>query len=295
MIAVVVGAFVAGWVVQAVARVPAAALRVADRFVLAVALPALVFSRLSSASLGGEVVVPVVAAWSVMGVCAATVFVVARRAQWDERTTGALLMVAVLGNTSFLGLGVVDSVLGDSHGAAALAYDQPGTFLALATWGSWVASRYGSGVRGWRPVVRRLLSFPPFLALVAALVLRPIDVPEPATDVMSAVGSTVAPVAMATLGLRFSVTGVRRLKPVVTALAVKMFLAPAVVAAVAGAIGVWGEIAWRASIVQAAAPPMVTAGIVAVAAGLDEDTTTSVVGWGTLLGLAWMPIVAVLV
>jgi predicted permease len=295
MIAVVVGAFVAGWAVQTLARVPAAALRTADRFVLAVALPALVFSRLSEASLGGEVVVPVVAAWSVMGVCAATVLVVARRAQWDEHTTGALLLVAVLGNTSFLGLGVVDSVLGDSHGAAALAYDQPGTFLALATWGSWVASRYGSGVRGLRPVVRRLVSFPPFIALVAALVLRPIDVPEPATDVMSAVGSTVAPVAMAVLGLRFSVTGVRRLRPVAAALAVKIFLAPAVVAAVAGAVGVWGEIAWQASIVQAAAPPMVTAGIVAVAAGLDEDTTTSVVGWGTLLGLAWMPFVAVLV
>ncbi|MGA0863522.1 MAG: AEC family transporter [Ilumatobacteraceae bacterium] len=295
MIAVVIGAFVAGWLLQAVARVPAAALRTADRFVLAVALPALVFSRLSESSLGGEVVVPVAVAWSVMGVCAATVLVVARRAQWDDRTTGALLMVAVLGNTSFLGLGVVESLLGDSHGAAALAYDQPGTFLALATWGSWVASRYGSGVRGWRPVVRRLASFPPFLALVAALVLRPIDVPEPATDVMSAVGSTVAPVAMAAIGLRFSVSGVRRLQPVVTALTVKMLLAPAVVAAVAGAIGVWGQIAWQASIAQAAAPPMVTAGIVAVASGLDDEMTTSVVGWGTLLGLAWMPFVAVLV
>jgi hypothetical protein len=204
-------------------------------------------------------------------------------------------MVAVLGNTSFLGLGVVESVLGDSHGASALAYDQPGTFLALATWGSWVASRYGSGVRGWSPVVRRLVSFPPFVALVAAVVLHRVNMPDVAMDVVSALGSTVAPVAMAALGLRFTVRGVRRVQPVVAALVVKLLLAPAAAAAVAGAIGAWGEIAWRASIVQAAAPPMVTAGIVAVAAGLDEETTTSVVGWGTLLGLAWMPFVALIV
>ena len=295
MIAVVIGLFLSGWAVRSVVHVPERLLRIADRFVITVALPALVFSRLSAASFGGEVVVPMVVAWSVMGVCAVAVLVVARRAGWDESTTGALLMVAVLGNTSFLGLGVVESVLGESHGASALAYDQPGTFLALATWGSWVTSRYGSGVRGWSPVVRRLVSFPPFVALVAAVVLRRVDMPDVAMDVASALGSTVAPVAMTALGLRFTVRGVRRVHPVAAALVVKMLLAPAAVATVAGAVGAWGEIAWRASIVQAAAPPMVTAAIVATAAGLDEETTTSVVGWGTLLGLAWMPFVAVIV
>lgn len=295
MIVVVVGAFFAGWAVRATVGVPDRVVRTADLWVLKIALPALVVAKMGTVDLGASVVVPVVAAWTAMATCAIAVMVVARVAQWDRSTTGALLMVAVLGNTSFLGLGVVEGVLGADHLSSAVAYDQPGTFLALATWGSWVASRWGSGESGVRPVVNRLVRFPPFLALVAAVAVRPVGLPDVVADVLASVGTTVAPVAMATVGARFTLAVVRRAGPVAAGLSVKMVAAPVVVALVAASVGDLGDVAWRASIVQASAPPMVTAGLVAVAAGLDEDVATSMVGWGTLLGLVTMPLVSLLV
>ena len=158
-----------------------------------------------------------------------------------------------------------------------------------------MASRYGSGETGIAPVVRRLVRFPPFLALVAGCAVRPFGLPAVVVDVLTAVGTTVAPVAMAAVGARFLLRSSRRVGPVVWAMTVKMVVAPSVVALVAVAAGGFGNVAWQTSIVQASAPPMVTAGLVAVAAGLDEEVTTTLVGWGTLLGLAWMPAIAVFV
>ena len=270
-------------------------MRAADIWVLKISLPALVVAKIATIDLGTSVVVPVAMAWLAMTTCAVVVLVSARLASWDRSTTGALLMVAVLGNTSFLGLGVIEGVLGREHLATAVAYDQPGTFLALATWGSWVASRWGSGETGVAPVVRRLVRFPPFLALVVGFGVRPFGLPDVVVDALAAVGTTVAPVAMAAVGARFVLRSSRRVGSVVWAMTVKMVVAPSVIALVAVAASGLGDVAWQTSIVQASAPPMVTAGLVAVAAGLDEDVTTTLVGWGTLVGLAWMPAVALFV
>lgn len=293
MIAVVIGAFFAGWAVRTRFSVPPRLLALADGWVLRIALPAMVVSKMARIEVGDDLIVPIVAAWGAMALCAAAVAVAGRIAGWSRATVGALLLVAVLGNTSFLGLGLTEGLLGRDHLFAAVAYDQPGTFLALATWGAFVASRWGSGERGWQPVVRRLVTFPPFIALVVSVPVRALEVPAPAWDLLEALSRTVAPVAMAAVGLRF----VPRWKgigsaPVITGFAVKMLLAPVAVALVAAVSGGWDSTAWESSILQAAAPPMVSAGLVAIAAGLDEDLAATLVGWGTLAAFAWVPLVS---
>jgi predicted permease len=61
---------------------------------------------------------------------------------------------------------------------------------------------------------------------------------------------------------------------------------------VAAAAGVTGDPAWQASILQVGMPPMVTAGLVATQAGLDEELATLVVGVGILLAFASLPVLA---
>jgi len=293
MIVVIIGTFLAGWAVRTRIDVPPRVLAAADAWVIKIALPAMVVSKMSRIDLGSDLVVPVLAAWGAMGLCALLVAVLGRAFAWERSTTAALLLVAVLGNTSFLGLGMAEGLLGRDHLFAAVAYDQPGTFLALATWGAFVASRFGSGESGWRPMAVRLVTFAPFVALVASVPLRAIDVPARVWDVLDVLARTVAPVAMAAVGLRF-VPWRRgeRTSPVVAGLAVKMVCAPVAVAAVAAAVGGWGEIAWQTAVLQASAPPMVSAGLVAISAGLDDEIATTLVGLGTLAGFAWMPLVS---
>lgn len=258
---------------------------------IGIALPALVLAKLPELSLGADLAVPVAAAWGCLALAVVAVLVGARRFGWSRRTTGALLLVTPLGNTTFLGLAMVESLQGPAELTRALAFDQLGTFLALATYGSVIAAHWGSGENGWRPVLVRLVRFPPFLAVVASFVLRAVEVPSGLDDALGDVGRLVAPVAMLTLGLRFRVAASAHARQAARwCLGTRMVLLPLVVLGTAAMVGGLDDPAWRASVLEAGMPPMVTAGVVAARAGLDEELATTVVGLGLLLALVTIPL-----
>src|SRR5690606_11018524 len=108
-------------------------------------LPALILAELPELALGADLVVPVAAAWACLALAAASVGIGARRHGWPRATTGALLLVTPLGNTTFLGLPLVEALLGTDAIPRALAIDQLGTFVGLSTYGAVVAARWGEG------------------------------------------------------------------------------------------------------------------------------------------------------
>ena len=293
MLALVIGAFLLGWLVRTIRPVPEVVTAWADKYVLQVALPAVIIAKISKVTFDADVVLPIAVAWAVMLLAITAVLIASRVLNWNRSLTGALLLVGVLGNTSFLGLGMVESLLGADHLASAIAYDQVGTFVGLALWGSFVASTYGVGEGGWRPVLKRLSRFGPFLALLASLVFRVIDLPDDVYSILNGVGKTVAPVAMCALGLRFTLSVSRSVQ--VTALfglVTKMAVLPGLVYVVAFLVGSPHDLAWSTSILQAAAPPMVTAGVVAVGAGLSAELVAFMVGVGTLVSFVSLPLLS---
>jgi hypothetical protein len=265
----------------------------ADKYVLQVALPAVIIAKISTVSFDADVVLPIAVAWSVMIISIVAVLTASRILKWNRSITGALLLVGVLGNTSFLGLGMVEGLLGADHLASAIAYDQVGTFVGLALWGSFVASTYGAGEGGWKSILNRLVRFGPFLALLASLVFRVIELPGDVYPVLNAIGKTVAPVAMCALGLRFTLSVSRSVQvPALFGLVTKMAVLPGLVYVVAAVVGSPHDIAWSTSILQAAAPPMVTAGVVAVGAGLSAELVAFMVGVGTLVSFVSLPLLS---
>ena len=295
MLAVVIGAFLVGWLIKTIRPVPTAVTAWADRYVLQVALPAVIIAKISLVTFDADVVLPIAVAWSVMLVAIVWVLIASRLMNWSRSVAGALLLVGVLGNTSFLGIGMVESLLGSDHLASAIAYDQVGTFVGLALWGSFVASTYGAGESGWRPILNRLSRFGPFLALLASLVFRFIELPEEAYSILNGVGKTVAPVAMCALGLRFTLSVDRTVRvPAICGLLAKMVIVPGLVFLVAVVTASPHDLAWSTSILQSAAPPMVTAGVVAVGAGLSGELVAFMVGVGTLVAFVSLPILSLL-
>ena len=293
MLAVVIGAFLLGWLVKTIRPIPIQVTAWADKYVLQIALPAVIIAKISKVTFNADVVLPIAVAWSVMFTSILAVLVTSRILKWNRSLTGALLLVGVLGNTSFLGLGMVESLLGADHLASAIAYDQVGTFVGLALWGSFVASTYGAGESGWRPVLKRLSRFGPFLALLASLVFRVVHLPDDVYSVLNVFGKTVAPVAMCALGLRFTLNVSRSVQmPAMFGLISKMVVLPTIVYIVAVLIGSPQDLAWSTSILQAAAPPMVTAGVVAVGAGLSAELVAFMVGVGTLVSFVSLPLLS---
>jgi malate permease and related proteins len=261
-----------------------------DTLVIRLSLPGLIIAVVPELELGAQVAVPVVAAWGSTAFLAAVVWGWSRAAGWDRVTTGTLLLVVPLANTSFLGFPAVEALLGADHLPPAVIYDQLGSFLALATYGAFVASRYGSGVRPRGTVVaRRIVTFPPFVALVLALAARPVGIPGPLHEVAAQLGATVTPLAMLAVGLRLRLDRCGwRPGVMVGALGLRLLLAPALVFAVALLAGAAGPV-WAASILETAMPPMVVAGVLAAQADLDASLASRLVGIGVLASMATLP------
>ena len=291
----VLGLLACGVVAARTRAVPPGTAAIIDRLVIVLALPGLVLARVPELAMDATTLVPVAVAWGQLVVLAGLVAVIARLRHWSPMTTGTMLLCVPLGNTSFLGFPAVEALLGTEHLPYAIVYDQLGTFLALAIWGTFVAARWGQGdapsVRG---VVRRIVTFPAFVALVVAIIARWTGLPGPVEQVAELLGAMLTPLAMLSIGLRLRVPEVGSLPTLATGLGLRMVVAPAAVIGVASALGA-GGIAWEASILEVAMPPMVTASIIAIDAGLDERLATALTGGGILVALVTLPIIAALV
>ena len=86
-------------------------------------------------------------------------------------TAGAFILAAVFGNTAYVGYPVASALLGDAGLVRAIFSDIFGNTLAVITIGTLVASHYGAGNVKVN-ALKELVTFPPFIALAAALVLR---------------------------------------------------------------------------------------------------------------------------
>ncbi len=256
-------------------------------YIIYVSLPALILVQVPRLELSADVLAPIVMPWAMLGVSAALVWALARRFRWDRSTTGALLLVVPLGNTSFLGIPMVEAFFGPDAIPYAVIYDQLGTFLALATYGSFVVALYsGSDRQSAGGVIRRVATFPPFLALVLAFATRSSEYPVYVSGMLKSLAGTLVPVVMIAVGFKLSFRIPREtLGPLGFGLATKLCVAPLIALVACRILGLESE-AVRVAIFEAGMPSQISAGAVAIMAGLAPELVAAMVGFGIVISFA---------
>lgn len=281
-----------GLVLRRVASFPADASRVLNAFVIHVSLPALVLLNIPKLSFEGNLFVPVLMPWMMLLVSAAAVLLLGRILRWERGVTGSLMLLVPLGNTSFLGIPMVRVFFGDEGIPFVLLYDQLGSFLALATYGSLVLAVFDDSAPSPTPrqVLRKIATFPPFLSLLLALGLRTIRYPEVMVYVLDVLAATLVPLVMIAVGLQLQLRMPRQvLAQMGAGLSVKLVLAPAVAYVICAALG-WYDLAAQVAIFEAAMPPMISAGALAISANLAPTLTAAMVGIGIVLSFGTLPL-----
>ncbi|MFZ5761692.1 MAG: AEC family transporter [Thermodesulfobacteriota bacterium] len=265
---------------------------VLNLFVIHVALPALVLLKIPELTLSRELLIPALMPWAMLFLWAAFLLLLARLFGWSRPITGCLLLLVPLGNTSFLGIPMVSAFFGQEAVPYAVLYDQLGSFLGLATYGSLVIALYGNGPERPTPagVARKILLFPPFLALLAALFFSRLAWPALLTALLKALAATLVPVVMIAVGFQFTLKLEREtLTPLGLGLAIKLVAAPLLALALCRLFGFNGEPA-RVAIFEAGMPPMVSAGALAILAELSPPLTAALVGLGLVASFATLPL-----
>jgi predicted permease len=260
-------------------------------FVIYVSLPSVILLKIPELTLSTELLTPVLMPWVMLLVSCGVVLLLSRALKWDRAITGCLLLLVPMGNTSFLGIPMVKAFFGEEGIPYALLYDQTGSFLALATYGSVIIAIYGG--EGGRPalkdVLKKVFTFPPFIAFILAMILRSTPYPAVLVNMLGALGGTLVPVVMIAVGFQLSLRlSKEAMVPLSIGLALKMIAAPIFALALCRALGLQGMAA-DVSIFESGMPPMISAGALAIVAGLSPTLAAAMVGLGIILSFVTLP------
>jgi predicted permease len=263
-----------------------------NRFVVFVSLPALVLHAVPQLAWDSSLLVLVITPWATLLIGVLACWLVVRAFRLPRPVAGALLLCAPLGNTSFIGLPLLSAVRGSDAMRYGLLYDQAGSFLILSTYGLVVLARYSGDVPPTAAALaRRVSTFPPFIALVIALVIALLElpVPEALDTVLSRIGDTLVPLAMFAVGMRLRLRPPAEHSALWSGLAIKMLLLPVCTYLALRAIGSSGLPA-EVAILEAAMPPMLTAAALASVAGLAPELCAALAGYGIVLAFVLVPL-----
>lgn len=255
-----------------------------NQFVIYISLPAMILLQIPKLTFSMDTLIPIIVAWMVMFFSAILVLLVAKVFSFSKEITGSLMLVAILGNTSFMGIPIVNAYMGESAIPYVLVYDQLGTFIALAIYGTFIASYYSSKNKiTFKIITLKVLTFPPFISLVAALFLMGVEFNPILSKVLASFSSTIVPMALVAVGLQLQFKLPKEdLKPFSIALVIKLIIAP-IFAIIICKIFSWDNEVSVVSIMESAMAPMITAGAIASMAGLAPRLSSAIVGYGILI------------
>lgn len=271
----------AGIVLRKTGRFPAATPAALNGFIIHISLPALTILHIHDLAIDSSLLLTAGMAWLLFGSAWLLFGFAGKLFALDRETTGALILVAGLGNTSFVGLPMIEAYFGKEYLGVGIIADQLGSFMVLSTLGILVAALYSSGKVTPRQMARKILLFPPFQALILALLLRPVAFPDWSVLILQKLGSTLTPLALVSVGFQLQFEGMRlALKPLLAGLTYKLLLGPALIyllyVSIIGATGTVIQI----TIFEAAMAPMITAGIIAIDHNLRPQLVGMLIGIG---------------
>ncbi len=295
MFAWLLAGFIVGLIARRTVPLPDATPDLINAYIVRVALPAVILLRVPALTLDQSALLPVGTAWLVVLICSSVVVLLSILNQWPRDVTGALLMVAPLSNSAYVGIPVIDTLTEGTGTPYAIMYDQFGMFMAVSIYGSLVVALYGSRGRVTAgSVLRRIVLFPPFGVMLLALALPADALPDALTLPLTVLGWTMGPLAMFIVGSQLDLSLAPTLRrPVAAGVGLKLMIAPIAALGLARTIG--GDVqAIQATTLQAAMPSQITAALMAMTAGFSRRLTMAVVGYGSIAALLTLPLFALL-
>jgi predicted permease len=280
-----------GMALQKCGRLPDNAHTSLNGFIIHVSLPALTLLQIHSVTLDPALFYAALMPWLLFAASALLFWAVGRALGLPRGTVGALAVVGGLGNTSFMGLPMIEAFYGTPGMSTGIVIDQLGTYLVLSTVGIMLICFYSEGSITGREIARRIATFPPLIALVVAIALMPVAYPNWASSVLARLGGTLAPLALVSVGLQLRLGDLPGNKAsLAMGVGYKLVLGPLLILLFyAGELGLRGPIT-QVTLFEAGMAPQIGGAIVAIQYGLNAPLISLMVGVGTVLSFVTLPL-----
>ena len=254
-------------------------------------LPALAILYAHDLPFGPELILPAAMAWIVFGVGYVFFLLVGRKLGMDRETVVCLALTAGLGNTSFVGLPMIEAFFGPEYMGVGMLCDTAGTFMVLAIPGIILAAGISGRNISGRALAKKVLLFPPLLAIVLGFALHAVPYPDWLIQVLSRLGSTLSPLALLSVGLTLRFSAIKgNGRDLALGLLYKMALAPTLIFV----LYIWGvgatDVITKVTVFESAMGPMITGGIIAMTYGARPSLAATMLGLGIPLSFLTLPV-----
>ena len=246
-----------------------------------VSLPALVLKHLHGLPIKPDVLMPSLMPLGVFALTVGLVLLASRFISLNRPTIGCLILVCGTGNTSIVGIPLVQAFIGQEAIAYAVVADQA-NFIVMSVLGLSAANIYALQDQRRLSLLRRMVTYPPAIAMLAAIVLRPVAFPQWFDDVLTALAMTLTPLAIISVGAGMRLSHLSEHRGLfIGGVALKLLIAPAVIFTAYRLLGGrLDDAAFSASVLQAGMPPMIVAGLIAVNQKLNPPLAMALISFG---------------
>ncbi|WP_462151495.1 AEC family transporter [Pseudoalteromonas xiamenensis] len=265
---------------------------VLNQYVLFVALPAVVLLKIPQLVFSTDLLLPALIPWVLLLLVVGLVLLAGKVFNWSKNTIAALLVVLPLGNTSFLGFPMVEAFFGSHALPLAIIYDQAGSFVALATYATILAAVFNPAAAKptFKSMAIKVITFPSFIALVVALLVKGNSYPTIATSILESLSATLVPVIMVAVGFQFQLRlESHEVKPLLFALPIKLLVMPLIAYGIVLQFDV-PKVLMQVVVFEAAMPVMISAGAIAIGANLAPRMTSALVALGLVVSFVTLPL-----
>lgn len=256
-------------------------------FVIYISLPAIAFSQIYRLNIDFSQFLIIAFGWIIIIFSIFFSYFVGKILKLPKKSLLAFIMVSSFGNTAFLGYPYTQTLLGDEALGYTILFDNFASFLPVITIGSYIVSLENKNV-GFD--IKKILNSPAFIALILAILLKPIKIDESILDICDKIGATITPLALFTVGAKMDLSKLKHIKyQILFSLMIKMVIVPIL------AILIWRDffgldLKSKAALLEISMPPMVLASIMVMKAKLDSDLAAGSVGLGVILSFVTVPL-----
>ena len=263
-----------------------------NRVAITIALPALILDKVHSQAFSLEAIFPLLSPWLLFFLTIILVYLIKMVIPMSRITMGTLILLAGTANTSFVGIPLIQAMMGtEKYLGIALWIDQS-NFILLFTLGAFIADFYSGERVSIIKNLRVLIKYPPIIALILAFVLKPFTYPDFVTFSLESLGSLITPLTMISVGASLTLPSNKRLVGYLTiGLTIKLILLP--LAALATIVWIYASpniYINQIILMQAGMAPMVIAVIIALEKGLDGELASIMTAIGIPLSFLTVPL-----
>ena len=261
-------------------------------FVLVFAMPALIFDKVYHVNIDFHLFSVIACGLGANFVAMLLAFGLGRLLGFSKATTASMALLAMFGNTLFMGLPVLQGILGDDIANEVILYDQMVTCVPIAFLGPFILSYAAPSNVSLIANAFKIMKFPPFLALVVGLLAKSVEIPDFLFAPLRLFSGAVVPVALFAVGLGLGFNTVRSsYKSTALVVFLRMVVAPCFFVAFAWVFGIEFSPSYIVGLIETAMPPMVLASAMILKAKLDSNLAISAIAIGMCFTFVVIPVI----